>query len=79
MNPSFKKSDHVLSLDIYNRQPDLEAVLSTAGFYRLKNSRAKNIISEVCKVVKEWKPRALKLGLSRQECLEAEHLFNCHF
>lgn len=77
MNPSFKKSEHVLSLDLYNRQPDLEVVLSTAGFYRLKSSRAKNIISEVCKVVKEWEPQALKLGLSKQECLEAEHLFSC--
>ena len=24
MNPSFRKEEHVLSLDLYNRQPDLE-------------------------------------------------------
>lgn len=32
MNPSFKREEHVLSLDLYNRQPDLDVVLSTASF-----------------------------------------------
>jgi len=27
MNPSFRKDEHVLSLDLYNRQPDLEVFL----------------------------------------------------
>jgi serine/threonine-protein kinase HipA len=75
LNPSFKKEDHVLSLDFYNRQPDMDVVLSTAGFYRLDNSRAKNIISMVCAAVGEWNPRAGKIGLSNQERSEAEHLF----
>jgi serine/threonine-protein kinase HipA len=75
MNPSFRKEEHVLSLDLYNRRPDMDVVLSTAGFYRLKNSRAKEIIAAVCAAVKEWRARARKLGLNRQECAEAEHLF----
>jgi serine/threonine-protein kinase HipA len=75
MNPSFRKDEHVLSLDLYNRQPDMEVVLSTAGFYRLASSRAKKIIVEVCNAVGAWQPRAKKLGLSRQECSEAGHLF----
>jgi hypothetical protein len=53
----------------------MDVVLSTAGFYRLKNSRAKEIIAAVCAAVKEWRARARKLGLNRQECAEAEHLF----
>jgi len=75
MNPSFKKDEHVLSLDLHNRQPDMGVVLSTAGFYRLESSRANKIIVEVCAAVGEWQTRARKLGLSRQECAEADHLF----
>ena len=75
MNPSFRKDEHTLSLDLYNRRPDMDVVLSTAGFYRLKSSRAKKIIGAVCAVVGEWRTRAGKLGLSRQECAEADHLF----
>lgn len=76
MNPSFKKDEHVLSLDLYNRQPDLEVVLSTADYYRLEISRAKKIVNDVCKTVAEWKARARKLGLTSQECSDAEHLFS---
>jgi len=75
MNPSFRKDEHVLSLDLYNHNPDLEIVLSTAGYYRLENDRAKKIVKDVCTVVGEWKAHARKLGLNRQECSEAEHLF----
>jgi serine/threonine-protein kinase HipA len=75
MNPSFKKDEHVLSLDLYNRRPDMDVVLSTAGFYRLEHNRAKEIIVAVCAVLREWQTHARKLGLSRQACAEAEHLF----
>jgi len=77
MNPSFKNDEHVLSLDLYHRAPDLDVVLSTAEYYRLKNDRARKIIGSICKVVGEWKTRARGLGLTRQECSEAEHLFCC--
>ena len=78
MNPSFKKDEHVLSLDLYNRQPDLEIVLSTAEYYRLENGRARKIVADMCNVVGEWKTYARKLGLTAQECIEAEHLFCDH-
>ncbi|MBA4386919.1 MAG: type II toxin-antitoxin system HipA family toxin [Verrucomicrobia bacterium] len=75
MNPSFRKKEHVLSLDLYSRQPEMDVVLSTAGFYRLENSRAREIIVKVRAVVGEWQSHARTLGLSRQACAEAEHLF----
>ncbi len=75
MNPSFKKEEHALSFDPYYRRPDLEIVLSTAEYYRLDTGHAKKIITDVCKVVGDWKSRARKLGLTAQECLEADHLF----
>jgi len=75
MNPSFKKEEHVLALDLYQRQPDLETVLATAEYYRLRPDRAQEIVGEVCRVVGGWQERAKKLGLTAQECAEAEHLF----
>ena len=75
MNPSFRKDEHVLSLDLYNRQPDMDVVLSTAGFYRLASSRARQIIGAVCAAVGEWQTHAGNLGLNKQECAEAGHLF----
>ena len=75
MNPSFKKGEHALSLDLQHRHPDLEVVLGTAGYYRLDSDHASTIIHKVAHVVSDWQNRARKLGLSKLECLEAEHLF----
>lgn len=75
LNPSFKKEEHVLALDLYDHRPDLGVVLETAGYYRLENTRAEEIIKQVLRVVGEWQREARKLGLSAQECLSAEHLF----
>ena len=75
MNPSFRKEEHALSLDLYNRQPDMDIVLATAEYYRLEQGRAKEIVRNVCNVVGGWKSRARRLGLSAQEISEAEHLF----
>ena len=75
INPSFKKEEHVLSLDMYQRLPDMDVVLETAGYYRLDKKQATAIVQKVCEIIAEWKRRAQNYGLSRQECLEAEHLF----
>jgi serine/threonine-protein kinase HipA len=77
MNPSFKKDEHVLSLNSYDRLPGLEVVISTAEYYRLSTSRARKIVEMVCAVVSGWEGRARKLGLSARERAEAEHLFIC--
>jgi serine/threonine-protein kinase HipA len=77
MNPSRKKEDHSLSLDLYNRMPDLDVVISTAEYYRLSDRHAREIVDKVCGVVSEWKNRAKKIGLSAQECAGMEHLFIC--
>ena len=75
MNPSFKKDEHALALDLHTRQPDMAVVLETAEYYRLGMDQAKEIVSRVGKVVGGWKARAKKLGLSVHEISEAEHLF----
>ena len=75
MNPSFKKDEHVLTLDLYNRQPDMEIVLSTAEYYRLRLDRAQEIVRNVGNVVGRWKSFAKRVGLSPREIYEAEDLF----
>ena len=75
LNPSFKKDEHVLSLDLVEHRPNLEAVLETAAYYRLNNDHARMIIDKVLKVVGEWRAGARKLGLHSLDCLPAEHLF----
>ncbi len=75
MNPSFKKNDHALALDLYTRQPEMAVVLETAEYYRLGLDQAKEIISRVSKVVSGWQARARRIGLSALEIAEAEHLF----
>jgi len=75
LNPSFKKTEHALALDLYTRQPNLAVLLETAKFYRLGIEQAQAIVTRTEKVVAGWKARARKLGLSAHEIAEAEHLF----
>ena len=75
MNPSFKKSEHTLALDYYDRTPSMELLLSTSDYYRLSKSQAKEIVELVTGVVSGWGIRARRLGISSRECAEAEHLF----
>ncbi len=75
MNPSFKKDEHALAIDFYNRHPDINAVLATAEYYRLDLNQARKIISHTGKVIASWKTRARKLGLPAHAIAEAEHLF----
>ena len=76
MNPSFKKDEHALALDIYTRQPDMAVVRETREYYRLGMDQTQEIITRVVKVISGWKARARKIGLSAHDISEAEHLFN---
>lgn len=75
INPSFKKDEHTLALDLYSRQPDLALVMATAGYYRLSPLQANKICDQVCAVVAIWQKQAKIVGLHAAECAEAAHLF----
>ncbi len=75
MNPSFSKKEHVLALDLDERRPDLETVLSTAPQYRLAKRSAEKIVGRIRKAVSGWEVVAKGNGLSSGECAEAKHLF----
>lgn len=75
MNPSFKKNEHTLALDLYSREPNIALVLETAGYYRLSAVQARAMCDHVLSVVATWPAQAKRLGISSAECGEAEHLF----
>lgn len=75
MNPSIKKKEHTLALDTHTRRPDMQAVIETAGLYRLNEKQARGIVQDTGKVVASWQSRAKKMKISKQEFLEREHLF----
>lgn len=75
MNPSDKKSEHVLALDDASTAPNLATVLGTAAFYRLTPAQADADLAELCAVIATWEARAKKLGLSAEDRLELEGCF----
>jgi serine/threonine-protein kinase HipA len=75
MNPSTKKEEHALALDTHIHQPDIGVVVESAGLYRLSDSQITGIVKRVGDVVRTWQVRARKIGISKQESLEREHLF----
>lgn len=72
INPSSSKEEHVLALDSYSRQPDLDVVASTADLYRLGEKKSKEVIEQVCDIVSGWRTSARRMGLSSQDCLMLE-------
>lgn len=67
MNPNLNKEYHALALDDTSPEPDIEAVLSTAEFYRLTRNDALDILDEVEDAVSNWGNVAKDLGLSTDE------------
>jgi serine/threonine-protein kinase HipA len=56
-----------IKLDESTAIPDVEAVLATSGYYRLRKSRAEEILGEIKESVATWKAEAGKIGLPRSE------------
>ena len=75
MNPSFKKEEHVLSIDTDQHTADIQTVINTAPFYRLSEGKADELAEKILGTIAGWRTRARKLGLSSYNCVEAEHLF----
>lgn len=78
LNPSFSKEEHVLSIDLYRRLPDLDAALATAEYYQLDRKSARESVDEVLSEVSAWESHAKNLGIDAQERAGARHLFLVH-
>lgn len=67
MNPSLAKDVHALAIDEANPEPDIEVAMATAGFYRLSQARALDVLREVVAAVAPWAAVAKAHGLPRDE------------
>ncbi|HZP96408.1 MAG TPA: type II toxin-antitoxin system HipA family toxin [Candidatus Limnocylindria bacterium] len=67
LNPIPDKLEHELSFDGAMDLPDLDAIRTTAGLYRLADRRAAQVIDEVRRAVATWRDLAREVGLPRNE------------
>jgi len=67
VNPNADRAEHVLNIDDSDNRPDLETVLSTAGFYGLNEATAGAILNEVVAAVSEWRVLARSVGIGRTD------------
>ena len=67
MNPNPAKRTHSLSIDELNHHPDIGLVMDTAEYYRLKRSKAADILKNIREVVGTWRERAKSAGIRRGE------------
>ena len=67
MNPSTTKVGHALTLDGQSNAPDVNLVLKTAQYYRLKDAQAQSIFDDIKAELSHWKDVAHKHGLSSSE------------
>lgn len=72
MNPNPNRASHVLSIDGQRTEPNLQAVLDTAQWYRLEPREASQMLSRMQAVIAQWRTEAQRLGLSRPEIQRME-------
>ncbi len=69
INPSVDKAEHVLAIDDQSTLPDLDTVVSTHDFYRLRKADALAERDRLHGVLRGWERRAKTLGLSAEDRL----------
>ncbi|MCE9593820.1 MAG: type II toxin-antitoxin system HipA family toxin [Planctomycetes bacterium] len=67
VNPNPDKTEHALAIDELDPRPDLATLRSTAPFYRLDESAAAEIETEVRNAVRTWRQVAASIGLVTSE------------
>jgi serine/threonine-protein kinase HipA len=75
MNPNPGKREHALTLDGMSALPNLETAIETAEFYRLDDTQARRVVTEVQDAVDTWREEAAALNLSRPEIQRMENVF----
>jgi len=78
VNPNIDKGEHVLNIDDMDNRPDLEAVLNTAVFYGLDDSKARQVVQEVVTAVDGWRGMAKNLHIARADIELMAGAFSAH-
>jgi len=75
LNPNPSERHHALRLNEASDEPDIDAVLSTAEFYRLSARDAQRILVELLTVTRSWRKRARAARLPASEIARIEPAF----
>lgn len=78
VNPNVDKAEHVLNIDDGDNRPSLETVLSTARFYGLSPSRARQVVEEVVSAVDNWRDASRKAGIAAGDVELTAGAFSAH-
>jgi serine/threonine-protein kinase HipA len=78
VNPSPYPGEHSLSIDGSVHASDLDAVLGTAGLYRLGEGEAEEIVAQVRAATAGWRAEAVAAGLPREELERMSVAFERH-
>jgi serine/threonine-protein kinase HipA len=78
VNPNIDKAEHVLNIDDSDNRPSLATALSTAEFFGVSESRAKDIVEEVTSVVDDWRDVAKRAGIANADIEVTSGAFSAH-
>ena len=67
INPNPKGYGLNLNIDEQDNRLEANIALSVAHFFRLSDTKAKQIVNEIEQVVSSWKTEAEKINISRRE------------
>jgi len=67
VNPSVDKDELALNIDDTSGALDFDLALSVSEYFRLTQTEARSILSQVKKVVRDWEKTAKSIGISRGE------------
>jgi serine/threonine-protein kinase HipA len=76
VNPNIDKSEHVLNLDDVDNRPSLQTVLATGAFYGLAPPRAREIIDEVVRTVRDWRTVARRKRIAAADIAQMSGAFS---
>ncbi len=75
LNPNPARRHHALRLDEASDEPDLDAILRTAEFYRVSGRDAQRMLDELRTATRSWKKRAKAARLPASEIASIESAF----
>ncbi len=75
LNPNPARRHHALRLDEASDEPDLDAILGTAEFYRVSRLKAQRILAELLTAIRTWRKRAKTVRLPAGEIATIEPAF----
>jgi serine/threonine-protein kinase HipA len=75
LNPNPSRRHHALRLDEASDEPDLDAILATAEFYRVSRQKAQRMLAELLTAIRTWRKRAKAVRLPAGEIASIEPAF----